>query len=411
MKGKIFYGYIIVFVLFIIQIVMSGPRMSFGVFIKPLTDEFEWSRALVSGAFSLSGIVMGLSGILMGWFNDRSGPRLVTTVCGVLLGAGLILMYFVDSAWQLYLFYSILIGLGMGGLFAPPMSTVTRWFITRRNLMLGLLLVGGGLGGIIAPPLITWLIYTYTWREAFLFVGIGVFVLVVLAAQFLQRDPSQMGLTPYRKGNETPGKWLADVRELSLKQAISTWKFWLFSLIMFCFGFCLTAIMVHIVPYAIDRGISPATAAVILSVMIVALTAGSLVIGLIADKFGSRIILVICQCLFLGVVLFLLPVNSAWMFGIFVAIIAFGSGGLAVMQVSIVAELFGLKSNGAILGVNEFALTLGGSAGTFIAGLLFDSTGNYQWVFLLCGVLTAASIIMSIFLNRIRKTEAVLAKG
>jgi MFS family permease len=399
MKKHFFYGYIIVFVLFILQLVMCGPRMSFGVFIKPLTDELNWSRALVSGAYSVSGIMMGLSGIFMGWYNDRAGPRIVTTISGILIGAGLIFMYVVDSPWQLYLFYSILIGLGMGGIFVPPMSTITRWFVTRRNFMLSLLLVGGGLGGIIGPPLITWLIYTYNWHLAFLYVGIVVIVLTILLAQFLKRDPSQMDLTPYQRGNEIHRITMADAEGLSLNQALHTMKFWLFTLIMFCFGYCLTTIMVHIVPYAIDKGISPSTAAMILSVMIVALTSGCLVMGLITDKFGNRRMLIICECLFLSVLLLLLPVNSAWVTGIIVVILALGSGGISIMQVSVIAELFGLKSNGAILGVNEFALTIGGSIGTFVAGLIFDTTGNYQWVFLLCGILTASSIIMALFLN------------
>ena len=268
-------------------------------------------------------------------------------------------------------------------------------------------MVGGGLGGIIGPPLITWLIYTYNWRDAFLFVGIVVFVLIILAAQFLKRDPSQIGQIPYQKGNETRRKTLADVEELSLNQALHTRKFWMFSFIMFCFGFCVMTITVHIVPLAIDRGISATSAAMILSVMNVAMTAGSLIIGLIADKIGSRRMLIICQCLLLGVMLFLLPVNSAWVLGIFVVVMALGGGGIAVLQGTIVAELFGLKSNGVILGVNTFVYTIGCSLGAFIAGLVFDATGNYQWVFLLCGILVIAAIIMAIFLNRIRKRKSM----
>ena len=407
MKKSYFYGYIIVSSIFIIQMVMVASRVSYGVFIKPLSDEFEWSRALISGAFSLSSVILGFSGILMGLFNDRVGPRVVSIICGILVGSGLMLMYFVHSTWQLYLFYSILIGLGIGGLIAPQMSTITRWFITRRNMMLALLMVGGGLGGIIGPPLITWLIYAYDWREAFLWVGMAVFIRVIIAAQFLKRDPSQIGQTPYQKGNETRRKELADVEDLSLNQALHTQKFWMFSLIMFCFGFCVMTITVHIAPLAIDRGISATSAAMILSVINVAMIAGSLGVGLIADKMGSRRMLIICLCLLSGVMLFLLPVNSAWVLGIFVVVMNLGGGGIAVLQGTTIAELFGLKSNGVILGCINFIYTIGASLGAFIAGLVFDSTGNYQWVFILCGILVIAAIIMSISLNQIRKTEAM----
>jgi MFS family permease len=166
-------------------------------------------------------------------------------------------------------------------------------------------------------------------------------------------------------------------------------------------------ITVHIVPLAIDRGNSVASAAMILSVMNVAMTAGSIIIGLIADKIGSRRMLITCQCLLLGVILFLVPVNSAWILGIIVVVMALGSGGIAVLQGTIVAELFGLKSNGVILGVNTFVYTIGCSLGAFIAGLVFDSTGNYQLVFLLCGVLAITAIFMALFLNRIRKRKSM----
>jgi len=408
MKKRFFYGYIIVFVLFIIQILMVGPRNSFGVFINPLTTEFGWTRALVAGAFSISTLIAGISSIMMGMVNDRLGPRIVLTICGILIGAGLMLMYFVVSPWQLYLFYAVLIGVGTGGLMSPQMSTVCRWFIKRRNIMTAMLMVGGGLGGLIAPPVITWIIYTHNWRDAFLVTGIGVFILMIIAAQFLKRDPSKVGQVAYGEECERPGRAPSGISGLSLKQALQTKEFWIFGVLLFCYGFCISTPAVHIVPYAIDRGISPASAAMILAVMSIALPLGSIIIGFVADKIGSRRMLIICECFSLGVMLFLLPVKSAWVLDIFVVVLALGAGGVGVLQATVVAELFGLKSNGIILGVNSFVLTFGSALGAFTAGSLFDAKGNYQSVFLLCGVLVVAAIIMAIFLNRIRKAEALI---
>ena len=176
---------------------MFGSRVSFGVFLKPLTTEFEWTRGLVAGAFSASTIVQALSSIMMGWANDRMGPRFVLTVCGILVGTGLLLVSLVNSVWQLYLCYVLLVGVGMGSLVAPQMSTIARWFVKRRNLMTAAMMAGGGLGGLIGPPLVTWIVYTYSWREAYLYLGAGVFVFMVVSAQFLRRDPSKMGQVPY----------------------------------------------------------------------------------------------------------------------------------------------------------------------------------------------------------------------
>jgi MFS family permease len=408
MKKTFFYGYVIVFTCFILQLIMLGPRSSFGVFIKPITSELDWPRALISGGFSVSVVLQGFFAIIMGWLNDKLGTRVVLTVCGILIGSGLMLMYFIDSAWQFYLCYGLLVGPGMGGIYAPQMSTVARWFVKRRNIMSGIVMVGGGMGGLIGPPLITWLIYTHNWREAFLFIGIGAFFLIILFAQFLRRDPSQMGQIPYGEVSETKENVASNALRLSLKQAFYTTKFWLISLIMFCAGFCCMTIMVHIVPFAIDRGISPATAAVILSISNGTMPVGNIVVGLVADKIGSRRAFITCVFLLSSIMLFLLPVNSAWILSIFLIVLSFGAGGIAVILSSLVAELFGMKSHGTILGCIYFIFTLGGSAGPFIGGSIFDNTGSYQSVFLLCGFLVVLAIILALFLNRIRKTEAVI---
>jgi MFS family permease len=411
MKKTFFYGWVIVFVLFLLQMIMYGPRGSFGVFIIPITSDFHWSRALVAGAFSVSSLVTGLASIVMGWLNDRLGPRIVLTICGFLVGAGLMLMFFVHAAWQLYLFYVVPIGLGMGGLYSPQMSTVARWFVKRRNIMTGVLMAGGGLGGLIFPPLITRLIYTYDWQHAFLFVGVGLFVLVIVAAQFLKRDPSEVGQVPYGVGLDIKGKAPSGALGLSLKQAFRTQKFWILAVTIFCFGFCHLTTVVHIVPYAIDRGISPESASIILASLNGAMTVGSIVVGLIADRVGTRRAYVTCICLLFTVVFLLLPIASPWLLSLFVMIMALGAGGVAVMESSLTAELFGLKSHGAILGCIVFSFTLGGSLGPFVGGSVFDSTGSYRWVFTMCGALLVVAIVLAVVLNRIRKIEALALSG
>jgi MFS family permease len=407
MKKSFFYGYIIVSIIFILQLVMFGSRVSFGVFINPITNEFGWPLALIAGAFSLSSISQAISSIFMGWLNDRIGPRFVLIVCAILIGTGFTLMFFVNTAWQLYLFYIALVGVGMGGLVAPQMSTIARWFVKKRNLMTAILMAGGGLGGLIAPPLITWLIYTFTWRDAYFFIGITVFIIMIIAAQFLRRDPSQMGQVPDGESKGSTWKPASDVSGLSSKQALLTKRFWLFATAIFCIGFCLWTIMIHIVPYAIDRGISPEIAALILASMNGAQPLGSILGGIIADKIGNAKTLLASICLISTVILLLLPIASPWIMSLIVMIVAFGLGGTSVVQSSMTAELFGMKAHGAILGYTVFTFSLGGAAGTYIAGLIFDFTSSYQWVFLLCGMLIFAAVLIAVSLYRI-KSEVVV---
>jgi MFS family permease len=250
-----FYGYIIILILFIIQMFMFTPRGSFGVFIKPLTDDFGWSRALISGAFALSTMMQGLSSVLMGGLNDRFGPRIVITLCGLLLGAGLLLTSLISSPWQLYLTYALLVGVGMGGLFTPQLSTVARWFVKRRNLMNGLVMAGGGIGGFIAPPLVTSLIYDINWRQTFLVLAIVIAPVMIIASQFLKRDPSARGQVPYGENRKEAPGLTAGPRGLTLKEAMHTPQFFLAGSIVFCFGFILMTVMVHTVPHVTDLGI------------------------------------------------------------------------------------------------------------------------------------------------------------
>ncbi|NNG08266.1 MAG: MFS transporter, partial [Desulfobacteraceae bacterium] len=218
-KG-IFYGYLVVAAAFLIMVVMWAVFYAFGVFFRPILNEFGWTRAMTSGAFSLSSISMGLLGIAMGGLNDKFGPRIVMSVCGLLLGIGYLLMSQLEALWQLYLFYGIILGTGMGGGFVPLMTTVARWFDQRRGMMTGIVTAGIGIGALVGPPVANGLISTDGWRSSYTILGSIVLVVIVLSAQFLKRDPSQV--RQVSPGEEQRGKKGPPMRngELSLGEAI-----------------------------------------------------------------------------------------------------------------------------------------------------------------------------------------------
>jgi MFS family permease len=184
----LFYGYIIVLVSFFIMFIILGLQSTFGIFFKPIISDIGWTRAVTSGAFSLSLLVSGAISIAMGSLNDRFGPRIVLTLCGFLCGTGHILMSLVDTIWEIYLYYGILIGVG-SGVFAPVLSTVARWFIGKRNMMTGIVFAGTGIGILILPPIINHLISIYEWRNSFIILGVAVFVIVIGAEQLMKREP------------------------------------------------------------------------------------------------------------------------------------------------------------------------------------------------------------------------------
>ena len=403
-EPRFFYGYIIVAASLLIILLTYGIRTSFGVFFKPMINEFDWTRALISGAVTLSMLMQGLWGILMGRLNDKFGSRTVITLCCFISGLGLLLMYLINSAWQLYLFYGVIFGIGMGGVFVALFSTVARWFVKQRGIMTGIVAAGIGAGTLIMAPISDWLISVHDWRMSYLILGSVAMVIGIITAQFLRRDPAQMGLVPYGQNENMGGKTLPDVTGgLSLKETVSTRQFWMVSIVFFSLGYSIFAVTVHIVPHIIDLRISATTAAIILAVSGGIQAVGGILLGGIADKIGNRRVLVIGFILISLAMFWLLPIRSIWMFYLFVVLYGIGVSGGGIMEPIIVAELFGIKSHGLILGVVSFVFTVGGAVGPLVTGYLFDLTGNYQTAFLICAVLNIVAIILATLLRPIRK--------
>ena len=226
----------------------GGMRSVFGILFKPMIEELGWTRAMTSGAFSLCVIVAGLVGIVLGGLNDRFGPRLVITLCGFLTALGYLLMSQTQTVWQLYLFYGIMIGAG-SNTYVPLLSTAARWFVQRRSMMTGIVFAGSGVGMLILPLVVSQLISAYDWRVSCLIMGAIILVVVVSSAQFLRRDPGQVGQMSYGENKITEEGLRLGIKDFSLKEAASTWQFWMFLATLVSYGFCFSSLQVHIVPY------------------------------------------------------------------------------------------------------------------------------------------------------------------
>jgi len=376
--------------------------LAFGVFFKPVITEFGWTRALTSGAFSLSMVMQGLLGIVMGGLNDRFGPRRVMTFCGFLLGLGYLLMSQISAVWQLYLFYGVIIGTGMSGSWVPLLSTVARWFVKRRTIMTGIVVTGSGIGGLVGPPVSNWLISTYNWRLSYIILGSAVLVIVVSAAQFLRRDPAKTRQVPYGENEGGEQKLEAGTQGFSLKEAVYTRQFWMASAMLFCFGFCLFSITVHIAPHATDLGISTASAVSILAAMGGLSIAGNVVLGGVGDRIGNRQVFIVGFIIMSAALFWLVPAREMWMLYLFAVAMGFAHGGMGASESPLVAGLFGLKSHGLIFGVIGMGFAIGGAIGSFLSGSIFDATGSYQTAFLVCAGIGIVGLVLAVLLTRIK---------
>ena len=388
-RPRLFYGYVIVTACLVINLCLWGVFFSVGLFFKPMLNDFGWSRAITSGPISVSWVVGGALGITAGGLNDRFGPRLLVMIGGLLFGLGCILMSQIHDTWQIYVYYGLLVGAGLG-LPVPLMSTVSRWFVKRRTVMTGVLMTGSGFGGIIMPPIANWLILSYGWRISYMVLG-GIFLVVVLvSSQFLKRDPSQIDQMPYGADNSEAEKFKAKAKAISVRDALNTHQFWLMLLLFFCFSLSANTIMVHLVPHVTDLGIFPTVAATILVSTNAAGIIGRVGLGGLGDRLGNRRLFLIIF-IFLAVALFgFIFVRELWLLYLFAIIFGLGYGAGLTQQSPIVANMFGLSSHGLILGALGIGHTLGAAVGTLFGGYFYDIGGGYQLMFMICGI---ASII------------------
>jgi MFS transporter, OFA family, oxalate/formate antiporter len=401
-QPRFFYGYIILLSAFIILWMVGGALASFGVFLKPVLEEFGWSRATISSAYSLNMVFGGLVGILAGRITDRFSPRLSLTIGGIFIGAGYMLMSQVHSVWQIYLFYGILISTGAGFTPIPLLSLVARWFEKGRGVSSGIIMAGVGLGMVIVPPLANHLISQYSWQTSYLILGAACFVLMIVFAQFLRRAPGHSrpntDLTDSKADSpniQTQGK--------SLREAMGTLRFWIIIAMGFFFFYGAQNVFVHIAAHATDIGYSSIVAATILSVIGFVNIGSTIGGGLLGDKIGTRNMMVIVFSLaalsFLGFRIF----TDLWLLYLCAVIFGLAYGGFTGEQTPLIADYFGLKDLGAMIGFFLLAQNIGGGLGSVIAGSIFDNTGNYQWAFLICFIFALVALGLSITLKPARK--------
>lgn len=404
-EPRFFYGYTIIIAASLTLLISYGLYGTFGVFFKPLLEEFGWSRATISGAYAMSMTVHGVLGVIMGALNDKLGPRLVVTTCGIFLGAGYLLMSQVNSIWQLYLYYGVIVAIGISGIWVPLMSTIARWFAKRRSVMTGIIVAGAGIGSLIAPPVMNWLIVAFGWRMSYIVIGIVTLLVMVISAQFLIRDPAKKNLQPdgELKTNDSKTVFTHVDTSFTLGKAVRTNQFWLAFLILLSFGYCMVAIKLHIVPHATDIGISPAIAATILAIVGGVSLFGNYVLGSIGDRIGNNRVYVIGAILVVAALVWLIWANETWMFCLIAAIFGFAFGGMASTESPLVADLFGLSSHGLIYGTIGLGFTIGASIGPYVTGYIFDVYGSYWLAFILCAVFAVICILCAALLRPLKK--------
>jgi MFS family permease len=390
-----YYGWFIVIASFFICVLAYGGSHSFGVFFKFLRDDFGWTSAATSGAFSLFMILRSVLAVPTGWATDRFGPRRIIILGALLLGLGFSLTSQISALWQLYATYGFIMGIGMSVFYSPLLATTSRWFVKQRGLALGIVTAGIGAGTLIMAPLANYLILAHGWRASYLIMGPAIGITTIMGALFLKRDHTGLGIGPGRQmapgmitkgteSSEAENNTAAKSTGLSPREAFSTGVFWLLCLTNLMVGFGLQIVLVHIVPY-IQEGpeLSPTVAAAVLSTIGGASIAGRLILGPVSDRIGRRRALAISVFLEGIAILGFMSSSVSWMLYLFAIIYGFGYGGHVPQLAALVGEIFGLRYVGISLGMTTLSWGIGGALGVFLAGYTFDISGSYTYAFIL----------------------------
>ncbi len=391
-KTSLFQRYGLVGLAFTHLGVTRGLIATFSVFYVAFIETFGWSRAATAGALSLLIVAEGLSLPLAGSFTDRFGPRRALLVGGIVLALGLGFTATVSSLWELYFWLGLVTALGLGLIgMVPHIAILSREFPERRGTALGLAFAGGGAGIAILVPLSQALISRWGWPTAYLALAVSTAVLVI--PPILIFFPAAPARSPVAAPDKTE-----KTEDWTVAQALRSGVFWLLfgSRVLASMG--NQVIVTHQIAYAVDVGFSKIFAASVFGLMGICSIFGRIFFGYLADRIKREAAFTWVQAVsMLGIVALLLLRDDSLSLLLYAYAVFYGlgQGSRALVLSAISADIFSGKSFGAILGYFTLSIGIGGAAGSWLGGFIYDVTGSYAIAFgiaILCCVVSVIAV-------------------
>ncbi|MEC8945254.1 MAG: MFS transporter [Chloroflexota bacterium] len=384
-----FYGWMIVITMAIVTMAQTASfNPVLGIFLKPITAEFEWSRATFAGAISVGTISGGFFSIVVGPLLDKFGPRWILFLAFFFIGWAILGLSFIQELWH---FYGVIISMRtiVSGVIAMSVGVViSKWFIDRRGRAQALASTGTRIGNSFMPLYVQTLISGYGWRVGAMGLGILTWsVTLIPTILFLRRRPEDLGLVPDgntdRVDGNTENERASSKLDLSLdrKQAMRTPAFYFILFATSSLYYGGAGINFNLFPFFTDQGIDPDTAVRVMTTWALISAAGGLLVGFLAEKIHVRFLMsgiIITVSLGIGLLSFVNNVRTAYIFAF-----AHGIpwGGIPMLQQLVWADYFGRESQGAIRGVTTPVQMLMNAMGPLTTTLIFDATGSYEAIF------------------------------
>ncbi len=412
-----YYGWIVLAIAFLIGFFSAGINQGFGIFIKPMIDDFGWSRADISLSISIFAIMSAIIPPVAGRISDRYGPRVVLAVGVALNALGMILMATANTLVEVYLFYGVLIGAGFGftGI-AATTALISRWFVRRRGLALSIAATGLGAGQLLLAPLTTMVIIQFSWQTAFAAVGIASAVLIPLVFFLLKKTAPDNGdelETPESQAaaasKSAPDCITNEMIRADMNIAWSSRSFWMLASGFMACGFTIFFLTAHLVPLATDAGISAQQAGIALGLTGGTSILANLAIATFVDRVSRKYILVGLYAMRGVSILMLFNVSGVGM--LYAAALLFGlsRANAPVVSASII-DHFGRRAVGSLVGTLFMYHQFFAAAGAFAGGLVYDNFGSYNLMLGVAFFSMVSATAASFFIEEPdRETEQVVA--
>jgi sugar phosphate permease len=387
MRGRVFYGWVIVAVTAIVLLATAGVRSAPGAFLVAMKGEAGWSTASLSFAAAVGLVAYGLAGPISGRLMAAIGIRRVTILSLALTAASLLAAILVTDIWLLTLTFGLLSGLATGLVASVLGATVAnRWFLRSRGLVVGMFGASTSAGQLVFFPLLTTLAVAYGWRAgAIVLVGLALALLIPVLLLF-REDPADIGALPLGTEPGTPVAPAPAPDPAVMRRAVRSVDFWFLASTFFVCGATSNGLIgQHFIAHAVDHGFTQVAAAEALAIMGAFNFVGTIASGWLTDRVDPRRLLLVYYA-FRGVSLLFLPFVHDSM-GILAFSVLFGLDYIATVPptVQLCADRFGRRNVGIVYGWVFAAHMFGAAISAWVAGVVRESVGDYAAAFVAAG--------------------------
>ncbi|MBF0529694.1 MAG: MFS transporter [Deltaproteobacteria bacterium] len=398
--AKFFHGWLVVWAAHLLLAIAFGIAYSFTTLFSHLQSEFSANRAWIASIFSAAAFLYYTIGAWAGYLSDKIPPRGLVAAGVISLGLGLAGSSFGNSLGSIIFIYGLGIGIGVGLIYTPAVRSVQAWFVNLRGRATGLAVTGTGLGTLLAPILTSCLLSHYSWREVLRLLALGVVIIGLPSAYFIESDPRKRGCFP--DGIPSRTTRIDSDRSLTsvtLKQAIRLKSFWLLYAVILLASVGLFVPFVHMVPYVRDIGLPETTGAMLVGLIGVGNILGRFGLSRLADRIGRHHALTLFTIGMAASLLFWLVAGDIP--GLVVFSLIFGAmyGSCVALYPTVATDRFGARHSGAIIGFLYTGVGIAAVVGPPIAGLFFDQTHSYHYPILGSAVLCGCSAWLNVKMN------------